>query len=82
MWRVKGFRWAASDTRIAPEVASSHGAHSSEVVLTFKTRRLPNAILLARSAAHSQRKGREKTFRLSGGSRSARESSTPKSQSQ
>jgi hypothetical protein len=46
-----------------------------------KTRRSPNAILLTRSAAHSQRGTREK-FRPSGGSRSGRESSTDKSESQ
>jgi hypothetical protein len=71
----------SSDTPLAPEAASSHGAHSSEVFSTFKTRRLPNAILLARNAAHSQR-GARKKIRPRGGSRSGRESSTAKSQSQ
>jgi hypothetical protein len=50
MWRVKGFRWAASDTLIAPEAAPSHGAHSSEVVSTFK-----NAEVTQRNFADAQR---------------------------
>jgi hypothetical protein len=35
MRRLKGFRWATSDTRIAYEVASNHGASSCEIFLTF-----------------------------------------------